>query len=274
MNIKPSPGVVDMDAQYNQNNWKIKMQELQKYYNEFNRLSPIMTEFERVKARELQKEQRTAYYPIITNGAINEWNAALNNLERSIQKVQTANTKEITRWDATKLNQNITLMQTRINGILAQGDNPLSGESTLSRLQAIYSEAKRSNDIHLFRAFVEAGQGINIQLLPEGEKGRIYGLLRSSNRELDELRKTPEQVQAVAEAEQSYEEANQVKKTMIEASLALGEDPNGWTQSSFATPHLRRLQTTEKGEVVILPPGDPKTGGLDLSRLQENTSES
>lgn len=222
---------------------------------EYREYAATMTDYERsVNGRELD-EQSGKYFQIVANGAIGEWKAAIKRYQDRLKARDREITKEINRWDTSRLNAEIKQVSTLVDLVIAGGRGGIfdgGSPGVSAQLEAIYTEAVNSEDIYKQRAAFEVLRTI-LPKVTGDDRFPVNRLAKLAQGQLAQLRITEGMVEAEEARGQALSELLMLRDELIDVAQALGQgDP---TQPLGTGPFTRALmmvqQDRETGEIKI-----------------------
>ncbi|PKN98362.1 MAG: hypothetical protein CVU42_12585 [Chloroflexi bacterium HGW-Chloroflexi-4] len=205
-------------------------------------------------------ELKESWQPKIEAGAKAEFfDPALSAYRMANGKKSQAVSKELARWDYGAINSHRLMIEARIKVDLSR-DN--TGQA-LKNLEALYNEGM-AGDLNMQRSTCEVFRGLG-QFLPKSidpvsnERLTANGLAFKADKQLQELRRPPE----IIEAEANYNEAKQqvidAQKSLVRVAELIGQgDITGVFGGTFELGRqIRRVRENPDGSLQILDENEP-----------------
>jgi hypothetical protein len=211
-------------------NWRDALKALQQDKAHYFQNVSLMSPYERLSIETDLRERQGQLRPKVESGLITEWNASIQAFKQARNRVDLEKGREIVRWDAPKLRDNIQLFNLRVEAAVNDLD-------PINSIQALYQEAKDSGDAHLLRAAAEA-----VRAAPSKFKGaelevrtKINGIVKDAERELAEIRTTPGLQQAHEQAEAAFDGMMSKQREMLETEQEIGGSHALYTAAAKVT---------------------------------------
>jgi hypothetical protein len=153
----------------------------------------------------------------------------------------------------------------RVNLILESDSTTdlFSPIATSAKLEAIFNEAKQSEDKFKQRAACEVIQTC-LSKVDGANKIPVNSLVRAAERDLVELRQTEGMNQAQQRINEAWDKFINIREELIDVSKTMGQgDPSGPFASGFLARAIRKVQRDEQtGDLVIYPDDAPEVTGV------------
>lgn len=245
--------------------WRKIVENLKTAREEYQQYSGMMTAYERSIIERDMKDQAEKYYPMVTAGALGEWNVAINTYKEATREYEREATREITRWDASKLNNELQAIQTLVGLAIAGGEGSAfdgGNPGIAAKLEAIYTEAHQSGDIHKQRATFEVIRTIAPNVTGD-DRFVVNRLAKLAEKDLSGLRVTDGMIQAQEVQGKAFNQLQNMKAELIDVAQAIGEgNPTNPMASGVFSRAIRRVQQDrETGEVRIYKEDDWQLAG-------------
>jgi hypothetical protein len=245
----------------NSNNWRDSLKELKTARDEYAQYSNVMTPYERLTIDKAITEQRHRIEPGVINGAIAEWNNAIEKVERKYQNVQDKKAKETSRWDAAKLTSEMQAVEMMVKQTVNSNiKGPLDKDAT-DRLKHIYSELQSSKDMYKMRAAGEVYTGLVSMVGSEYDTRReAYHMSKQAQKDAQAARAFPELDQAELEAKEATNELDQVRQTLVTVDNDLGYTKFNGEIGNFAIfQEINRVKVDRMGNIEKILPAEKRS---------------
>jgi hypothetical protein len=259
----------------NVHTWRSVRDEIAALRDDLRKDESIMTQYERaVVGREI-KNRVDANYQIIANGQLGEWRKAIKNYMDASAGINAEYSKEINRWDSSKLLAEMQTARTLVEIASQSKSNDItSSTETGARLSELYAEAKKSGDLYKQRAVFELLRNIDTDRLPKDARLTAAVLKRQAASDLSSLRVTPGLVKAQEAQQVALQAIVTTRDEMILTGKVTGEyDPEGmFGQTGTFGKALRMVQMNRKtGEVMIYPEDSVEVTGVSMAKMPEGS---
>lgn len=247
-------------------NWVETYHQLRKAREQYRKDAPRMTEYERIVHNRAYNEVKDKEYPGILAGARQLMSGAIGRYQSSQRIMAGARRAELARWDSGKLADEMRLSESLVSTALKLGNNPFTGENVTDRLEGILKDALESRDIHKSRGACEvlkaALAGVAASGASQEVRLKANKLAREAEAALEDMRLTPEMIEASAALSQSTDELLEVREQVCQVSEFLDgiRADNPLSSSPFG--YLVRQVGRERGGVVIYPPESEQVTGV------------
>lgn len=239
--------------------WRDRLEEIKGARAEYYKNLNIMTPFERVLIEKSVSEKVKEVEPYILEGAIGEWHYALNNYQKAIAQVQEAKNREVSRWDASKLNAEMQSAEMLIKKAIESSVGGGSLEpSVMPRIEAMYQDAQRSGDIYKQRAMAEVATSLTNMVGDDmSDRMRANRIAQQAQRDAQAVRTTAELERAHITAKEAVESINHAREVLSDVDAALGRTlPNGEIGHFDIFREVCRVKTDARGNIKAIVPLD------------------
>lgn len=238
------------------NTWRDRVEELKAARAKYAELEPMMNGLDRVMLTNSINEKRAEVEPFVMNGVISEWQQAIDRFEQASKAVETARVKEIARWEASKFNDEMTVIERLVNSTVKSSAGGRLDPNVMPRLQKIYEDAQASQDPYKMRAAAEIMQGLPTMVGPDfDDRKQANRIAQRAQKDVQGLRITEEMKAADQVAAAAVQALNQAKSVLFEVDGAMGYTlPNGEVGSFELFKQMHRVKTAPNGEIAAIVP--------------------
>lgn len=226
-----------------------------------------MTDYERMDTERSIKAETEKVFPWIANSAIGEWKQSIEKYKTAGLEVDRQIIREIARWDAGKLNEQLKLVSNLVELAVQGGSGSVmdGGQSAGAKLEGIYSESMQSGDAYRQRAAAEVFKSAVLNKVSGDDRFEANRLAKQAERDLVQLRTTEQITEAKQAKEQAFDDLLNVRQELIDTSIALGQgDPtNIMAGGGVFEKAIRMVQKDRQtGRVKIYSETDPEVTGV------------
>lgn len=240
------------------NAWRDRLAEIKAARDEYKSIESIAGPGERVLFSKSINEKIAEVENMIIQGALSEFQSAVDQWHDANKKLQTAKNDEVKRWSAEKINAEMTMAESLVKNAVRSSTGGQLEPDVLPRLRSMYQEAYNSGDLYKQRAYAEVFTGLAGMVGNDGEARLLANRLsKQARRDARAVRVTPELEKADQAAAAAVEGINKAKSTLFEV-----DDSMGWTKFNGEIGNfqlyteLQRIKTGGNNEIVDIVPTD------------------
>lgn len=222
-----------------------------------------MSPYERMVISNDIQDDITKAHPAVYKQVVPPYKEAINKYKNSLASIEQEKTKEIQRFNAARLNEEMAYVTRSAEMALSDSGSALDSTSSTvhEKLRALYDEAKRSGNLEKQRATFEVIQSV-LPKAPGKERIEINSLAKEAQRDLAQLRRPESLLKAEQDAQSALQEVAQRQAEVAEAAELL----EGNVTNIFATGSLikayKLVQQDATGKVFIYDENDPEVSGV------------
>ncbi len=245
--------------------WRDYAEIIKSARKELAQYANMMTPYERAAAEREINDLRNTYLKHISEGILEEHEAAIYKFQNAHLKVEQERKKEIAGWDAQKLSAEMQVYEKLIDQAVNSTGDAFGGLGKQSNiLEETYQEAQQSGDKYKQRAIAEVMKSAPTKYRTDNQeiKKTINHLAAQSERDLLAVRNSRELKQACIDAEGAWDEYRAARQELITSVTDIGEpDPMGPFASGPYAQALRRVQVIDN-KVHVFEPNAPEVTGV------------
>lgn len=201
--------------------------------------------------------------PVIYKQIVPPYKAAITKYKNSLASIEQEKTKEIQRFNAARLNDEMTYARQAVEMALSDGGSVLDGTSSTvaEKLQALYDEARQSGNLEKQRATFEVIQSV-LPKAPQTERVAINSLAKAAGRDLSQLRRPESLLKAEQDAQAALQEVAQRQAEIAEAATLLEGNVNDVFATGSLAKAYKLVQQDATGKVYVYDENDPEVTGV------------
>lgn len=236
-------------------NWRDSLKDIAELRDEYNNNFSMMTDYERSANGKILNEYRERNRSYIEIGALQEWQAAKNELENSLKNLQDEKRKVVNSYDPVKLAAEMQLATMRID----QASKSDAGLFNQEAINDLISEANLSNDKHKQKATYEALQGL-VSKVKHGETdSHGVDMRRVANKiafearnELAALNESDGLEKANAAVKDKLARYNGAKSTLYEVADTMGDVTGDIIHNTRIEKAIHAVRVTPDGNIAFM----------------------